>query len=480
MHLLSRFPVWLGYITLFSVCGHLGSRPGSSAEVPLWPLLRIEQPQHQSGAKVDFLWPIFELDTTQTEPAFAVRPLVSYDQARRRGTFLFPIGWFGKDFLNMAPILWTKWGAESRFILAPVFGKWNGREKGFSLGPGFYLQSSGPRGEKKGSLVPPIFQIRSNDGKDQRNWIFNYYQRRGETRKDTALFPFFWWRSGTGKTNEWTSREIYPFFGLRRESDPEGQKKRRMWILWPLVDHTDHREGFERNLLGYAIQWGKKGGENWRAVLPFFYHKNSQEKKTFALPFLGFFKHNNNVTGENRWLAWPFLGHRETPKKDTWSFLSGLIRTRKSKTTDERMFAPLWPIAKWESSTNATSHRFWPLYRYSSQSKPHTEKRLYALAELIGVEDSERIQGGFWFLLRPITFQQSETSGESHFRFMWKFIESHKTDTGRNWAINPLYYSRTDELSKRRFLLGGLLGLTKQQNQTTLRALWFLNFRLPK
>ena len=475
-----RSPAWFTYLTVFSLYGSIAIRWCTAAEIPLWPLLRIQQPQHQSGAKVDFLWPIFELDTTQSKTAFAARPIVSYDQMRGRGTFLFPIGWFGREFFNVAPFLWTEWGEESRFVVAPILGKWKGRENGFFVGPGFYLQSSVPRGEKKGSLVPPIFQIRSHDGTDQRNWIFNYYKRRGDSRNDTALFPFFWWRSGSDKNREWTSREVYPFFGIRRDSDSEGEKKRRMWILWPLVDHSDHREGFEQNFLAYAIRWGKNGDENWHAVLPFYYHKVSPDERTFALPFLGYFKHTNDSEGKNRWLAWPFLGRRETPESDSWNFLSGLIQTRKSKTTDARMFAPLWPLAKWESSEDTTAHRFWPLYRFSSQTKPRTEKRFYALAELIGVEDSERLKGGFWFLLRPITFQKSESSGESHFRFMWRFIESHKTDTSRNWAINPLFYSRNDETSKRWLLLGGLLGRTTQQDQTSFRALWFLNFRSPK
>ncbi len=450
-----------------------------ASDIPLWPLLRIEKAEANAaqGSNIDVLWPIFELNTTQPKTAFALRPLVSYDANRESGTFLFPIGWFGNDHFNLAPLLWTDWGENPHFLLPPIYGQWRGRETGFVIGPGLYLRSSSPEREKIGSLLPPIFRVRSKETNDQRDWILSYYQRRGDIRKDTALFPFFWWRSGTNGESHWTNREVYPFYGLRKVSDTQGEKSQRLRVLWPMVEVADHRDGYERNLLGYTVQWGKSGDSDWRAVLPFYYRKHSNEKQSFALPFLGFFSSTNRAAGEHRWLAWPFAEHRDGPEKEAWSFMSGLVRYRESKSTLDRKIAPLWPLAEWETAGDTTRHRFWPLYRFTTHKGPGTEKKFFALAEMVGYQEGDRMEGGFWFLLRPITFQQSD-SGEKHFRFLWKLVESHKTKESRTWAINPLFYSRTDHDEKRWDFLGGLFGMKRGLDQTSLRALWFLNIRL--
>lgn len=450
-----------------------------AADIPLWPLLRIEKPGTASehGSNIEVLWPLFELDNTKPKPAFAVRPLVSYDANLKTGTFLFPIGWFGKESLCLAPILWTDWGKNPHFLLAPIYGQWEGRETGYIIGPGLFLRSSSPEREKIGSLIPPIFRIKSIDANDQRDWVLNYYQRRGDSRNDTALFPFFWWRSAETEDRHWTNREAYPFFGIRRESDSQGEKSRRVRVLWPLAEVADHRDGYERNLLGYAVQWGKDDDAQWHAILPFYYRKESTEKNTFALPMLGFYTHSNQATDEHRWLAWPFAGHRVTPKIDAWNFLSGLIQYRESKPAGSRTLAPFWPLAEWKSTPDSTRHRFWPLYRYNLQKGQTPRKRFFALAEMIGYQEGERLESGFGFLLRPITFQQSN-SGETHFRFLWKLFESHTTPERRTWAINPLFYSRTDRDSKRWDFLGGVFGLKRQADQTSVRALWFLNIRI--
>lgn len=449
------------------------------AEIPLWPLLRMEKSRTESeqGSNIEVLWPLVALDTTKPKTAFAVRPLISYDANRKTGTFLFPIGWFGSQHLIVAPILWTDWGEKPHFVLAPIYGQWKGRETGYVIGPGLFLRSSGPERERIGSVVPLIFRIKSNDGNDQRDWVLTYYQRRGDARKDTALFPFAWSRSGKTGDLHWTNLEVYPLFGIRRESDSQGEKSRRVWVLWPLADVTDHRDGYKRNLVGYTVQWGKKDDAQWHAILPLYYLKDSTEKHTFALPMLGFYRHLNRATGEHRWLAWPFAGHRQTPETDAWHYLSGLIQYRESKSAESQTLAPLWPLVEWESTPDLTRHRFWPLYRYTAQKGPAAERRFFALAEMIGYQNGERLEGGFWFLLRPVTFQQSN-SGEKHVRWLWKLVESHTTHESRAWAINPLFHSFTDLDSKRWDFLGGLFGMKRRENQTSVRALWFLNFRL--
>lgn len=510
----------------------------STGEVRLWPVLDVHTPPAATGKQVKVLWPVVEVDTTGEKAAWAVRPIVSYNGPRGRGSFLWPFGSFATrpdSALKIWPLYsWKAWDEEresGQHTLVPLGGYWhNERAQHWMFGPALYYRQKERETKRRvdGMAIPPWLYDRDDDSSFF--LLLNYYRHQTPDSVDHVWFPFVWWSDhGDPEGRRTKHRELFPLVGVQRVYGQDEVRRTRVRVAWPLAHFEWGPEANWNQILFYLLSWRHHQGQLAALnVLPFFSYSPSH----FSLPFLGYCRWDStqegSQPGKSGWAAWPFVTHSQTfaaegatgtrLTQDRWSYLAGLIghieepeisaRTyfwplfdRRQQWTreperrlvhrsqsyllglvqadqwplaDHRQVSPLYPLISYESGPDVYSHRFWPLYRYEARGDHGEQKSFHALAELLTVRRGQEISAGPQVLLRPFSYQ-STGDGDHDLRLFWKLFESRRVGDDRLWGLHPLVYSRSRDDSSTFLILGGLVGSRSDGERRSIRVLWLFD-----
>lgn len=352
----------------------------SRGELRLWPLLDIERPPEAAGPHVEVLWPLFEVDRTDTAPTVAVRPFYGFDSSDGSGWFLGPFGSFQTAPLR-AFSLWPiyTWRESSHHALLPLAGWWRADDaERLLVGPGLYYRVRDGERRLDATLLPPFAWRR-----DPQESLFGlgpyWHHRTHRTRNDGSvlasssrhvLFPLAWWQHETRAGQSSVHRELFPLVGYEQQRSGSALRHARLRVLWPLVNLEWGPAAGTSGAAAYLVHWQRRDGRlSAFAALPFW----SWSSAHLALPPLGWARWDTRLADSAAprahagWLSWPFASHaqrwrREEPgapltfDRDRWSFASGLVGRSIEPPTPQRPRRRhttwLWPLFEHRVTTS--------------------------------------------------------------------------------------------------------------------------------
>jgi len=138
----------------------------------------------------------------------------------------------------------------------------------------------------------------------------------------------------------------------------------------------------------------------------------------------------------------------------------------------------LWPnhasLFRYEAEQADRSHGLFPLYSYQHFHRKSQEQQMqfYFPWPLFSHNINSAFIDNLSFLWKVISFEKSPSSTE--FRFLWRFIRTHKSEKESTLEVNPFYYSHQDEQGKYTAILGGLYSSKTAIDGTKKRKLFWI------
>ncbi len=390
-------------------------------------------------------------------------PLWLYERKdERRRIQLLPLYYYFRDVHRYGDVV----DDESDWSLFPVV--WGGRSTRdggyFAIFPlGGQMKGLIARDEIRFALFPLWFQIRDK-GHVATSWLWPIFTRGHGGGMDTfRLWPLYGRRVKHGKYD----RRFYAWpFVYREEFDLHRAQPGRRGMTWPFwtYEHSARRD--YRSVLWPFFSVLDHHQGNYREVAapwPFFVRRDGASRKRQVWPlFTGF----TSGGRETHHVAWPFIFY----SKDTSEV--GVTRSQTSVALFLREERIVWH----ERDEQYLYSRVWPFFNY--EQWPDGSSRTNLLSPL-WFRDPQ----GFDYQYAPVFtlyHHERHPDGSKLSWALWNLYRHERTAERNEWRVGPLVrYAADATADTRRFdLLGGLLGIGREQGVRSLRLAWIIKIPL--
>ncbi len=345
----------------------------------------------------------------------------------------------------------------------------------------FYFQGRSDRTNRYLALFPLGGRIYDFLGRDKIEFALFPLLMRSEL-KSIKTRNFLWPVFSRTEGDDIRRARVFPIIGHNHQRDYFDKD----FLLWPIWNHGIYRRP------GYAgeayILWpfyGRYDMENqqtWYVVPPLFRYTRAQRLNVFNCPY----PFIQTSSGEiNKFYVWPLWGSKLLPGEQytffLWPFGARQIKARPEGTRRVFRLSP-FVYTEWlrpddlgrtnRAGANARFVKVWPLLRYERQggSKRLQILDLWPLKNSRGVD---RCWSPFWSF-----YTRTYTTNACDDEFLWGLYRHRRRGADVCYAsLFPVFtWSRDDRKIQTRewSLLRGLVGYRREDEQRTLRLLWFI------
>jgi hypothetical protein len=438
------------------------------AEFNLSPLYRQRLDRDGSVLEWDCLWPIFHYErTAEGFDDFRIRPLY-----RRIGEpeaieheFLTPLGMLRTDHEEAHSRLFPLWRCDSRineegqrdvdwYLIFPfLWGGWNedGSENYLALIP----------------IYADIPNFLAYDRLKLHLFPLHVETMKGGHRHHLALWPFIAWSNCAEANHSWF--HVLPFYG----QDIEPGHYERYWFLWPIF-HWSRENLDSDDPVDTIWLWPifgvrrSRDVDGWSILWPFF-EKTSRTGHFYKLNVLWpFFHYFENRQRDNlvQWWLWPLVGHVESDRQHSWTFLWPLLWFRQFDDPDG------------SERENWVLPVFWEVHRARKDGTREDFVKIWPLGHDSVTRDADGHPVlGDWSMPSLLLWRNNQAWGmREAYGFLWELLYGRAIDDDSFDVIGNLFTTRTRQ-GRTQTSMPLLFSYEADQDGSVLRLFQFLPIR---